>query len=288
MAFDDGIGNNQYVPYWPTEDYINPTKRNKGTPWGAMQVPVDSLRALARSEAIANVNGILDRDTSKYYLPSALVEGRWNDYGVNNVDVNYRSAPPKAIQSQIKQATDYDQQLSHLSHIVDKQKDQEAATKLFEFYKPTINALEQQSEKYKKSGYDDRVWGGNQDYNSITEVANRLGIRKRASQEIENGAKYDRYYPIFDQTGNGELSTPNDYHTNAALKTLALYNKVKESGKTGLDAWERYNGDGPDARQYRKKIEATHDLMSHPKNKDFYNLYRNLVKNYENELKNAK
>jgi len=286
MAFDDGIGNNQDVPYYPTDDYLKPTKKNKGTPWAAMRFPVESLRALAKSEAYANHHGLLDKDTTQYYLPSALTEGRWEDYGVNQVAINQRNTPAPEW-NQIQAARDkavttaYQKgQISPASYLKGYKKYNYADEKI-----PGVTQLNQlmNSEQY---------WDSSKVPDSVKktrDAANKLGFDKYFTEIRPTGSgfgKYDIYTPS--EGGDSGMYSPENLANNAALKTLALINKREESGRTGLDLWERYNGDGPKARDYRKKIQTTHDLMSHSKNKDFYKVYRNLVKHYENELQSSK
>lgn len=274
------------ISFYPTQDYLVPTKTNKGTPWAGVKMPMDSFTALARSQAIAEKQGLVDPETAKYYLASALTEGRFQDYGVNQVDLNYGSAPPSRISSQIKQSADYDNQRQHLFDYINAQPRQQQDA-LRNSYVPTLSALTSEGEKYKKPGYEDKVWGPGSSYGKLRAMADKLGLDDPNSEEIEKGAKYGRYTPSLNSNGDDRI-TPEMYHRNAAVKTLGIANKVYESGKTGLDAWEAYNGSGPDARRYKKRISAAYDNLSHEKNKDMWNAYQNLVKQYKLELEHGK
>lgn len=275
------------ISFYPTQNYLEPTDKNKGTPWAGMRVPLDSVRALARSQAIAEHEGLVDPETAKYYLASALTEGRFGDYGVNQVDLNYGTAPPSNIAPAISKATEYDNQKAHLIDLIGSAPNLKKATQLSKFYYPTNDALGKESEKLKAAGYEDSAWAPGASYGKLRDIADRLGLDDPNSQEIIKGAKYGRYYPTPDQEGNDFLPT-EAYHRNAALKTLALVNKIQESGKTGLDAWQAYNGSGPKARQYKQRVSDAYDNLSHEKNKDMWNAYQNMVKQYKLELKYGK
>ena len=274
------------VSFYPTQDYLAPTENNKGTPWAGMKAPLESIRALAKSQAIAEHNKLVDPETAKYYLASALTEGRFGDYGVNQVDLNYGSAPPSNIAPQIKQSADYDTQRDHLLKVLNNTPKAQAEA-LRKSYQPTLEAINKTGETYKTPGYEDTAWAPGASYGKLRSIADKLGLDDPNAQEIDKGAKYGRYYPTADQTGNDILPT-DAYHRNAALKTLALVNKVQESGKTGLDAWQAYNGSGPEARRYKQRVSDAYDNLSHEKNKDMWNAYQNMVKQYKLELKYGK
>ena len=98
-----------YVEFYPSQEYIDKN-------WAPVKVPINSFTSLAKSQAIAEKKGILAPETTKYYLPSALTEGRWGDYGVNEVAVNYGTAMTKEAKSTLDTAEDYKRQLMALFH----------------------------------------------------------------------------------------------------------------------------------------------------------------------------
>lgn len=265
------------VGFYPTQDYI---EKN----WAPTKVSLDSLRALAKSQAEAEHHGILDSETTKYYLPSALTEGRWTDYGVNHVDLDYGSNPKTTAVPGLKKADEYQAQLDHLQNLLAVSKN---PNELNTRWSPVFNALETEKEKALKAAYSDETWPGGPKYQKLRALADKLGLDDPNAQEIFKGTKFARYYPTVDQVGDEKLS-PEAFRRNAALKTLALANKVSESGKTGLDAWQAYNGAGPLSREYKKKVAHTYDMMEHPANKDMWNAYQNMVKQYKLELKYGK
>lgn len=270
------------ISFYPTQDYLVPTKTNKGTPWAGVKMPLESMQALARSQAEAEHRNLLDPETSKYYLASALTEGRFDDYGVNQVQLNYGSAPPSNIAPQIAKATDYDTQRQRLFDTL-KSTPESKRPALLTSYGPTIDAIFKEGEKYKKSGYEDSAWSPGNSFHKLRSVADTLGLDDPSEEQINMGAKYGAYNPI-----RKDSLTLDDYRHNAALKTLGIVNKVYESGKTGLDAWQAYNGTGSEARRYKKRVSDAYDYLSHEKNKDMWNAYQNMVNQYKLELKHGK
>jgi hypothetical protein len=245
-----------YVEFYPSQEYIDKN-------WAPVKVPLNSFKSLAKSQAIAEKQGILSPETTKYYLPSALTEGRFDDYGVNQVDVNYGTAMPKKARDADLVAQDYLGQLNTLNSYM------QANPKTTKNWGPTIQAVGREMKKYSDVQYDDRVWSGNERQVRLRKVADALGIGHLASQEVEADAKYDRYNP----------RNTESQDERAAIKTLALANKYHEAGGKahGLKLWEMYNGAGPKAREYVGKLKHTDEMMLHPANKDMYNAYLKLV-----------
>ena len=248
-----------YVEFYPSQEYIDKN-------WAPVKVPLSSFNSLAKSQAIAEKKGILAPETTKYYLPSALTEGRFDDYGVNEVNVNYNTAMPKAARDADLMSQDYLGQLNTLTSYMN------ANPRTTKNWGPTVRAVGKEMKKYSDLPYDDRVWSGNERQQRLRVLADELGIGHLASQEIENEAKYDRYNP----------RTTDSQDERAAIKTLALANKYHEAnGKAkGLKLWEMYNGAGPQAREYVKKLKHADEMMLHPANKDMYNAYLKLVEEH--------
>jgi hypothetical protein len=71
-------GNPNYVPYYPDSKYVNKN-------FAPEYFPVDSLRSLARAEVAARKSGVLSQKLSGSLLPIALVEGRPDDFGFNEL-----------------------------------------------------------------------------------------------------------------------------------------------------------------------------------------------------------
>ena len=258
-----------FVEFYPSQEYIDKN-------WAPFKIPLRAFNSLAKSQAIAEKRNILGPETTKYYLPSALREGRFtgelNDYGVNQVDVNYGTAMPKKARDADLTAQDYQGQLAILGSYMH---DNPNTT---QNWGPTVRAVGAEMKKYSDLPYDDKVWSGNERHKRLRTIADTLGIGHLASQEIEipkgekEFAKYDRYNPR-NTSSQDEI---------AAIKTLALANKYHEAkGKaSGLKLWELYNGEGPKARQYVKDLQHIDEMMLHPANKDMYAAYNKLVQHY--------
>ena len=269
------------VSFYPSQEYFDKN-------WAAQKVPLESLRALARSQAIAEQHGLLDPETTKYYLPSALTENRWTDYGVNQVAINQRNAPSGDWMT-VQQARDAAVTQAYKQGKLSKQ-DYLGGYKKYNYAPEDKVPGLQQLDQLMNS---EQLWPSDQVPDSVKRIRNaatKLGFPEYSTEirPAERGfGKYDMYLPVADQ-GPGYEFNPQDYHKNAALKTLAVINKVDESGKTGLDVWERYNGSGPDAKRYRRRVSEAYDLMNHPKNRDMWNAYNNMVKQYKLEMQNGK
>jgi hypothetical protein len=263
--------NESYVDFYPTQKYIDKNQ-------APMKVPLSQLDALAKSEAIARKKGYFNDDTLKYYLPSALAEGRWDkaDYGVNYASVNYGTNETKAAKEARLKAKDYHDQFMTL---VENHHQVPKGINL----SPTVEALHREQNKYNAIPLDDRVWGGTEKQQRLRQIADELGVGHLAQQvtsipkDKTEYAKYDYYDP----------QTTQDINERASLKTLALANKYHENnGKLqGLPLWERYNGSGWEARRYVRRLKEADDLLYHPKNKDSHNVYKNRVKYWEDKLK---
>lgn len=270
------------VTFFPSQEYIDKN-------WAGQKVPLESLRALAKSQAIAEHTGMLDPETTKYYLPSALTENRWADYGVNQVAINNRTAPSKewdTISNAREQAV-----LNALKSGKINPDEYKSFKKWGDVNPEKVPGLDRLNELF----YGEQFWPSRkvpERTQALRDKAYQLGFNKFNTEVMPNQGqpgygKYDVYYPTPDQTGEDILPT-EAYHRNAAIKTLALLNKVDETGKSGLDLWEKYNGSGPDARRYRQRVEHAYDMMSHGSNKDMWNAYNNMVKDYKKELKRGK
>lgn len=249
-----------YVEFYPSQEYIDKN-------WAPVKVPLSSFNSLAKSQAIAEKKGILAPETTKYYLPSALTEGRFDDYGVNQVDINYGTAKPKkAIDAELA-GGEYQGQLAMLNMAMQQN------PKQTKNWGPTVQAVTRLMNDNLMAPYDDRMWPGNERQQRLSALSKDLGISHLAAQEIEDGAKYDRYDP---------RNTENQ-DERAAIKTLALANKYHEAGGKahGLKLWEMYNGAGPKAREYVGKLKHADEMMLHPANKDMYNAYLKLVQEHK-------
>lgn len=270
------------VTFYPSQEYFDKN-------WAGQEVPLDSLRALAKSQAFAEHTGMLDSDTTKYYLPSALTENRWADYGVNQVDINNRTAPAKEWNT-ISNARDA-AVLKALKSGKINPDEYKSFKKWGDINPEKVPGLDRLNELF----YGEQFWPSTKvpdRTNALRQKAYQLGFDTYRTEVMPNQGspgygKYDVYNPIPDQTGTDILPI-EDYHKNAALKTLALLNRQDETGKSGLDLWEKYNGSGPEAKRYKRRVSEAYDIMNHPKNRDMWNAYNNMVNQYRLELKHGK
>jgi len=265
--------------FYPSQDYLD-----KG--WAPMEVDVGPIQALAKSQALAEHHGLIDSETAKYYLPSALREGRWEDYGVNQVAINQRNTPDpewhkiQAARDKVMTEAYQKGQVTPASYLKGYKGYNYADTKV-----PGISQLNElmNSEQY---------WDSSKVPESVKrtrDAANKLGFDRYYTEIRPTGSgfgKYDMYTPS--EGGDTGMYSPENLAKNAALKTLALINKKEETGRTGLDLWERYNGAGPMAKKYKRNLEQTYNLMEHTSNKDMWKAYNNMVNQYKMELKRGK
>lgn len=275
------------VDFYPTQDYIVPTETNKGKPWAAFKVPLPALEALAKSQAVAEHKGYLDPETTQYYLASALKEGRWHDFGVNEVDINTRLPETDMFKQVSKRREElYQQNKSRVS-----KEDQKGHDKYGYVDPKLVPGMDRLNNLY----YSEAVWPTDKVPDSTEQLRQtmyQLGFPQRNTDVIPAGSgygKFDVYHPGYAFLDKEQKQYDvNALDRNAALKTAAIINKIQENNVTGLKAWERYNGDGPKAREYRNKVEEIHNLLDHPKNKDMKKFYLDLVNKYKKEYKRGK
>ena len=256
-----------YVEFYPSQEYIDKN-------WAPVKMPLSSFNSLAKSQAIAEKKGILAPETTKYYLPSALTEGRFGDYGVNEVAVNYGTPITKDVKDVLATEQDYKQQLMALF------RNQSQIPKGIDISK-TGAELKKQRQAYGDASTDESLWPGNESQKRLREVASSLGVDHLVSPKIlkikQGDTLADSKYDMYDPKDTSSLDE------RAALKTLAVANKYHESGgkANGLKLWELYNGAGPKAREYVKKVQHADEMMTHPANKDMYNAYLKLVEEHK-------
>lgn len=273
------------VDFYVDRNYLEPTQDNKGKPWAPYKVPVPALNALAKSEAYALHKGLIQPDTAKYYLASALKEGRWNDYGVNEVLVNNKTAPTPEFEQVQKRRNELVQQ--------NKSKLNPKTLEIYNKYGYVNPNLVPGMDRLNQLYQDEQVWPTEKvpkPVEQLRQAMTALGFRNRDTdvRPAEGGGfvKSDMYRPAYPYKDKTELEYREDaLDYNANLKTAALLNKVKEKGVSGLEAWKRYNGGGKAAEEYKNKVNEIHTNLDHPKNKDSAKAYRNIVNKYLEEFK---
>lgn len=271
------------------KDY-NPNLKENQAP---QNIPVETIKALAKSEAVARKNNLLPGEVIDYYLPAALVEGRFGDFGVNNINVDHRTAPSKKWQEV-----------------------NETRNTLVEnaFRKGTINKNDYSF--FKEYGYlndykipglgelnklynSEELWSSEKASNKtkvVRAAANKLGFEDYSTEisKIKEGfTKYDSYTPFKSALLEEAITLdPKQLDRNASLKTLALVNKSQEKvNKSPLDYWTAYNGRGvaidPKTKKvvaspeiYKRKLMDTQEVINHPANAELKRFYSHLVQGY--------
>lgn len=273
------------IAAYPTSTYV---KENQA----GMQIPIESIKALAKSEAEAIKLGLLPKGTTDYYLPSALVEGRWGDYGVNEVTIDEGTQAPKDFLAIAKVRDDLVKKAYKDKNIT---KEEYTSYKKYNSLDPSkIPGMDRLNELY----YSEQMWDSknpSEKAKAAREISFKLGFPQYSTDiaRVPGGfSKQDTYYPKRDAMGEEALALrPNDLNQNAALKTLALVNKQKETGFTDpLQLWTAYNGLGvakdktgkiiasPDI--YRARLNEAATMLNHPANAVLKTTYQDLVNGY--------
>lgn len=272
------------VKFYPTRNYLEPTDVNKGTPWAPYEMPVTSFAALANAEALARHHNIIDPETANYMLSGATREGRHDDYGVNKVDINYYSPPPKHLQGMIENSNQVAADINNLT------KAEERAVKLGDLdsaarYRTKRSGLEADLTLLDSMILKDEKWVGTGPYKELTKKAELLGIPVSTNQELIRDpntgkliTKVDRYLPQGTQ------------EQKAKYVPLALANKIQELGgkAKGVDVYRAFIGGGKAANIRANQQEQMNDYITqHPKNKDSLYAYKKTMeanlKKYQNK-----
>ena len=267
------------VKFYPTKDYIHPTETNKGTAWAPLQMPVTAFKSLAKAHAEALDLNIIDSDTSKYILSGGLREGRWGDYGVNQVDVNYKTPPPPHLRSMVansdKVAADLKAaQLAEQEAI--KKGNVDASVK----HHRNIQSLQANLSLLDDLILKDEKWTGAKSHAELTKKAQLLGLPESTNQELIRDkntgkllTKVDRYRPDYSRSQD----------ERARFVPFALANKIDElpKGAKGLRVYQAFIGGGPLAKiRAGQQSEMQDYVTEHPKNKDSHNAYQKTMESF--------
>ena len=267
------------VKFYPSKDYVDPTDLNKGTPWAPLQMPVTAFKSLAKADAESRDLNIIDPETSKYILSGGLREGRWQDYGVNQVDVNYKSQPPAHLRSMVansdRVAADLKTaQLAEQNAI--KKGNIEGAIK----HHSNIQGLQANLSMLDDLILKDEKWTGAKSHAELTKKAQLLNLPETTNQELirdkDTGkllTKVDRYRP--------SLNSSQD--ERAKFVPFALANKIDELGgkAKGLQVYQAFIGGGPLAKIRANQQNSFNEYVTeHPKNKDSHNAYQKTMESF--------
>lgn len=281
------------IGVYSAKSYLKDYNKNLKENQAPQNIPIESIKALAKSEAIARQNNVLPQEVIDYYLPGALVEGRFGDFGVNEVLVNNKSAPSKR----------WEEVNAVRNNLVEQAYKEKKISKqdLDTFYKygyldneKAIPGLKQVNKLF----YSEELWPSfkvSDKVKEVREASYRLGfqdyftdIRKSNTGYTKVDVHEPQRSPLFEEA---LVLNPAALQRNANLKTLALVNKSKEKiNKTPLDYWTAYNGRGvakdergrviasPDI--YKRKLLDTQEVINNPANAEFKRLYLDLVQGY--------
>lgn len=246
---------------YPTIHSLQPTKLNEGKPWAAQKVPTGYLDGLAYAKAKAEAVGGLDPETINQFLPLALRESRYHlgtAYGNNGVYVDYKTPPPKDLQSTVDQSNIYAK--------LERQAFDSGNMKVYEDFKSKREELD------AKLLADPRWQSRADSYHRVTKYVKDLGLPQTTRQEITRDDKGNF-------VGKSDVYMAEDnapYAIKALHVPLALYNKrygEDRSGK-GLELTKTFVGGGKEAVARNKQEAHIGNALEHEKNKpmlDYYN-----------------
>jgi len=265
----------QYVNFYPSKTYFEKEQ-------APLKYPMASLDRLAQSDALARMKNLYPPGVEKYTLAQSLVENRPHDYGVNQVNINWGSAPTKKFLNTQKEIAALDVEIKKINY------SNINAPGNFE----KLRHLTQQQTDLINQTYGEQHWNKpNANYEKINQIVDQLGLNRSTNQEIEpiknkkgNIVGYQKY-DVFNGPSNPNPEQVSKY------RVLALANKYYESGQKakGLDLIQLYNGDGPKAKEYRKKVEeADYLLNKNPANQEARMIYDKLLKKYLDQYQREK
>jgi hypothetical protein len=267
------------VKFYPSKDYVDPTDLNKGTPWAPLQMPVTAFKSLAKADAESRDLNIIDPETSKYILSGGLREGRWQDYGVNQIDVNYKTPPPSHLRSMVANSDKVaaDLKAAQLAERdANRKGDVEGSVK----HHRNIQSLQANLSMLDDLILKDEKWTGAKSHAELTKKAQLLGLPQSTNQELirdkDTGkliTKVDRYRPDYNQSQD----------ERAKFVPFALANKIDELGgkAKGLQVYQAFIGGGPLAKIRANQQHSFNEYVTeHPKNKDSHNAYQKTMESF--------
>jgi hypothetical protein len=279
--------NEKTIDVYPTDNYLMATKENEGTPQAALKLPVEYVNSLANAQAKSKSMNLLNDESLNQFLPLAIRESRFDDYGNNGVYVDYKTPPPKHLNDIIAKSNDLafkQRQMEIKSKMAAK-----AGNKDLENHYDTLaSKLQESVEALDAKLLADPKWTSRaESYKDITDKAVKLGLPQSKNQETIR----DKATGKLISKADVYRARPEDtYDTKALHVPLALYAKsVEQPGLSGLNLSKAYIGSGKDADARIAQQANIYKNLTHPKNKDFYNAYNNIYneryKSYSKGLK---
>jgi len=283
---DEPLPNEKSVDVYPTANYLMPTKENQGKPQAPLRLPVDYVNSLAKAHAKSKSINLLDDSTHEQMLPLAIREARFDDYGNNGVYVDYKTPPPKHLNSIIEKSNDL--ALKYKEMLMKSDQAFKAGKKnLGAAYEEQAGKLQESIQAEDAKLLADPAWTSrSSSYKDITDKALKLGLKQSTNQEVIRDKVTGKLIGKADVYRTG----PQDsYDVRALHVPLALYVKSKEQPNLkGLDLAKYYIGAGKDANVRIAQQKEIHQNLKHMKNKDFYNAYNNLTNEHYTKLTKGK
>ena len=276
----------QVVNFYPSKDYISKNQ-------APHQVPMAALENLAKAHALANVKKLYPPGVSDYALAQALVEGRPHDFGVNEVNINWGSAPTSKFTEINNQKNELQKQADLISQ----------KSSLTSQDRETFRTLNNKIAGLEQLKYAEGTWNKpNSSYEAVNKIADSLGLNRSANQEIlpvyknpknpkDNEIIGYKKFDVFNPNSMPGRNASTFNEKSGELRVLAIANKYYENGQKakGLDLIQLYNGTGPKAKEYRQKIQdAQYLLTKHPANSEAFKIFNGLVDKYTKEYQREK
>jgi hypothetical protein len=281
------------IGVYASKSYLKDYNKKLKEDQAPQNIPIETVKALAKSEALARKNNLLPKEVIDYYLPGALVEGRYGDFGVNEVLVNNKTKPSKRWEEINILRNDLVNQAYKQKKISKEELDtfnkfgylsNEKAIPDFKL----INKLFYSEDLWPSTNVSDKV-------QTVRDASYKLGFQDYSTDIRKNNLGYtkvDIYEPHRSSLVDEALAlNPKALESNANLKTIALINKsIEKENKTPLDYWTAYNGRGiakddkgrviASPEIYKRKLLDTQEVINHPANTEFKRLYSDLVQGY--------
>jgi hypothetical protein len=275
------------IDVYPTDNYLMATKENQGTPQAPLKLPVEYVNSLANAQAKSKSINLLNDESLNQFLPLAIRESRFDDYGNNGVYVDYKTPPPKHLNNLIQRSDDLALKAKNFE-LKARLAHKKGQKELGFTYEDMAARLTDSVEKIDAQLLADPEWTSRaESYKDITDKAVRLGLPQSKNQETIR----DKVTGKLISKADVYRARPEDsYDTKALHVPLALYAKSKEQpGLSGLNLSRAYIGSGQDADTRIAQQANIYKNLTHPKNKDFYNAYNNIYneryKSYTKGLK---
>lgn len=259
--------NEETIDVYPTIHSLEPTNLNRGTPWAGQKVPKGYIEGVAKAAVLAeSLPEVFTKKDIKELLPLAVRESRYHNdtaYGINQVDVNYKTPPPKNIMPLIEQATAI-------------KKAELKSDNLGE-----IQALIKQRQLIEKDILSNRSWVSRADsyHNTTNIITKKLGLKQSEHQELT----YDKTGNFIGKVDRYRAEPGDDYSTKAKYILAAFANKRVGEDRSGPSSKSFIGGGKEAAVRYNQQEEIDSAIQNHEKNKAFKEYFDSQIKYYKSK-----